>query len=203
MPGIAGIITKRPREWAEPQVARMMKALRHESFYRTDTWNDESLGVYAGWTAIDGSFGDGMPLERGDRTLLFSGEDYSGPTGSAEQASSRCACYLMERAGAEPDFPASLDGLYHGLLVDRSTRSVRLFNDRYGMHRLYYHESPDAFYFAPEAKAILAARPDLREASLDGLGEYLAYSCVLENRTIFRRLRPAGGIFLEFSEWLH
>jgi asparagine synthase (glutamine-hydrolysing) len=188
VPGIAGIITKRPREWAEPQVARMMKAMRHESFYRTDTWNDEALGVYAGWTVIGGSIVDGMPLERGDRVLLFSGEDYSGPTSSSEQASSRCACYLMERAGAELDFPASLDGLFHGLLVDRTTRSVRLFNDRYGMHRLYYYESPDAFYFAAEAKAILAARPDLREASLDGLGEFLAYSCVLENKTIFRRI---------------
>jgi len=31
-----------------------------------------------------------------------------------------------------------------------------LFNDRFGMHRLYYHESPDAWYFAAEAKAICA-----------------------------------------------
>ena len=29
-----------------------------------------------------------------------------------------------------------------------------LFNDRYGMHRIYYHETKEAFYFAAEAKAI-------------------------------------------------
>ena len=43
-----------------------------------------------------------------------------------------------------------------GLLVDRSEGTTTLFNDRYGIHRLYYHESADAFYFAAEAKAILA-----------------------------------------------
>ena len=48
MPGIVGLITKRPREWAEPQLARMVQALLHESFYETGTWIDESLGVYAG-----------------------------------------------------------------------------------------------------------------------------------------------------------
>jgi asparagine synthase (glutamine-hydrolysing) len=166
----------------------MVKALRHESFYRTGTWKDESLGVYAGWAVISGSFADGMPLEQGDRTLLFSGEDYSAPDKGLERASGARACYLIQRTAAEADFPASLNGLFHGLLLDRAAGSAQLFNDRYGMHRLYYHESPDAFYFAAEAKAILAARPDLREASLQGLGEFLACSCVLENRTIFRSI---------------
>ena len=32
-------------------------------------------------------------------------------------------------------------------------QTVTLFNDRYGMHRIYYHEAKEAFYFAAEAKA--------------------------------------------------
>ena len=64
----------------------MVKALRHESFYGAGTWKDESLGVYAGWTVISGSFADGMPLEQGARTLLFSGEDYSAPAEGLERA---------------------------------------------------------------------------------------------------------------------
>ena len=51
MPGIVGLITKMPREWAEPQLLRMVEALRHESFYEIGTCIDESLGVYAGWAA--------------------------------------------------------------------------------------------------------------------------------------------------------
>ena len=60
-----------------------------------------------------------------------------------------------------------------------------LFNDRYGMHRIYYHQSKDAFYFAAEAKAILAVRPELRRMDSRGLGEFVSCGAVLENRTLF------------------
>ena len=53
------------------------------------------------------------------------------------------------------------------------------------MHRIYYHESKDAFYFAAEAKAILAVRPELRRMDPQGLGEFVACGSVLENRTLF------------------
>ena len=62
MPGIVGLVTKQPRAWAEPQLARMVASLRHESFYVTGTWIDESLGIYVGWVARKNSFSDGMPF---------------------------------------------------------------------------------------------------------------------------------------------
>ena len=34
MPGIVGLITKRPREWAEQQLACMIKSLLHEILLR-------------------------------------------------------------------------------------------------------------------------------------------------------------------------
>jgi len=51
---------------------------------------------------------------------------------------------------------------------------------------LYYHEAKEAFYFAAEAKAILAVRPELRSPDWQGLGEFVACGCVLEDRTIFK-----------------
>src|SRR5439155_1276875 len=70
-----------------------------------------------------------------------------------------------------------------------------LFNDRYGMHRLYVHQSRDAFYFAAEAKAILAVRPELRTLDARGLGEFLTCGCVLEDRSLFENVGvlPAGA----------
>ncbi len=71
-----------------------------------------------------------------------------------------------------------------------------LFNDRYGMHRLYGHQAKDAFYFAAEAKAILKVRPELRSADHQALGEYITCGCTLENRTLFRgihALPPASA----------
>src|SRR6266849_1730873 len=81
MPGIVGLITKMPRERAEAQLLRMVKAIHHESFYETGTWIDESLGVYVGWTVLKNSFSGAKPLhnERGDISLVFSGEEYPEP----------------------------------------------------------------------------------------------------------------------------
>jgi len=206
VPGIAGLITKMPREWAEPQLLRMVEALRHESFYETGTWIDESLGVYIGWAALKNSFADGMPVhnERGDVSLVFSGEEYSGPElvhGLKQQGHSfdeKRPSYLVHFYEEDSAFPACLNGMFHGLLADRTRGTVELFNDRYGMHRVYYHESKEAFYFAAEAKAILAVRPELRTASPQGLGEFVACSCVLENRTIFKDIfvLPAASAWI-------
>ncbi len=171
----------------------MLGTLRHEPFYVTGTWCDESLGVYVGWAARQGSFSDGMPLsnEQGNAVLIFSGEDHPEPGTAAKlkerghTLSADGPSYLVHLYEEDPSFPAGLNGWFHGLLVDRRRKTATLFNDRYGMHRLYYHESKDAFYFAAEAKAILAVRPELRRADTKGLGEFIALGCVLENRTLF------------------
>ena len=193
MPGIVGLLTKMPREWAEPQLLRMVEALRHESFYATGTWIDGSLGVYVGWAARQGSFSDGMPLsnEQGNAALIFSGEDHPEPGTVAKlkerghTLSTDGPSYLVHQYEEDPAFPAGLNGWFHGLLVDRARKMAMLFNDRFGMHRLYYHESKDTFYFAAEAKAILAVRPELRRADIKGIGEFITLGCVLENRTFF------------------
>jgi len=70
-------------------------------------------------------------------------------------------------------------------LADRNRDTAVLFNDRYGMQRIYYHESRDGFYFAAEAKAILAVRPELRKIDPRGLGEFVSCGAVMESRTLF------------------
>lgn len=193
MPGIVGLVTKKPREWVEAQLGRMVEALRHEPFYVTGTWRDEAMGVYVGWVARKGSFSDGMPLanERGDMVLVFSGEEFPEP-GTASELKAHGhefepdgPAYLVHLAEEEPTFPACLNGRFQGLLVDRRRGVATLFNDRYGMQRVYYREAKDAFYFAAEAKAILAVRPELKKLDLRGLGEFLSCGCALENRTLF------------------
>src|SRR5882672_12901625 len=81
MPGIVGLITKMPRERAEQELLRMVETIRHESFYGTGTWIDESLGVYVGWAVRKNSFCDGLPIlnEKEDVCLVLAGEVYSEP----------------------------------------------------------------------------------------------------------------------------
>ncbi len=194
MPGIVGLITKMPREQAEHNLQCMLETIVHESFYTFGTWVDESLGVYVGWTARKGSFSDGMPVrnEHGDIILIFCGEEFPEPeTRRALKErghvleDKRCS-YIAHLYEEDASFPSCLNGRFHGLVVDRPRRTATLFNDRYGMQRVYYHESKQAFYFAAEAKAILAVCPELRTVDNQGLGEFVACGCVLENRTLFR-----------------
>ncbi len=195
MPGIVGLIGRIPREAAERELLQMGMAMYHEKSYVTGMWMDESLGVYVGSVERKGSFCDGMPLknERQDVVLIFSGEEFPEP-GTPQHLTERGhhlddaeASYLVHLYEEENEsFPAALNGRFQGLLIDRGRGTAMLFNDRYGMHRVYYHESKDAFYFAAEAKAILAVRPELRGVAPRSLGEFVSCGCVLENRTLFK-----------------
>jgi asparagine synthase (glutamine-hydrolysing) len=196
VPGIVGLISKMPHERAESQLQRMIDAMRHQSSYVTGTWTDQRSGVYVGWAARKNSFADGVPVcnERKDLVLVFSGEEYPEP-GTARRLKERGhvldaqgRSYLVHLAEEDTAFPAGLNGRFHGLLVSATLQTATLFNDRYGIDRLYYHESPEAFYFAAEAKAILEVCPELRTVDPRGLGEFVACGCVLENRTLFKGL---------------
>ena len=78
MPGIAGIITKRPREQATDELRRMVAAMRHEPFYVSGTWTDAELGIYVGWVELEDPGRGAMPQtnETGDKVLVFSGSDF-------------------------------------------------------------------------------------------------------------------------------
>jgi asparagine synthase (glutamine-hydrolysing) len=206
MPGIVGLITKMPRERAARELSQMVKALCHETFYETGTKIDESLGVYVGWVTRAKQFPEEMPYssERGDIDLVFSGEEYP-ESGIASRLRERGhslnsddRSYLVHLYEEDQNFLRGLNGMFHGLLMDRTRGAVLLFNDRFGMHRLYYHETKDAFYFAAEAKAILAIHGELRKADPKGLGEFVALGCTLENRTIFQDIHvlPAGSTWV-------
>jgi asparagine synthase (glutamine-hydrolysing) len=188
------MITKRPRAAAENELRQMLETMLHESFYVSGVWSDPSLGVYIGWVARRGSFAAEMPVrnEKEDVTLFFAGEEFS-KSGTREklQAKGHAVAqhgpsYLVHRYEEEPNFPGDLNGRFQGLVVDRSRGTALLFNDRYGLQRLYFHENEDGFYFAAEAKAILKVRPELRSIDARGMGEFVACGCVLENRTLFR-----------------
>lgn len=184
----------------------MSESLCHEAFYVSGTWIDTARGVYVAWVARRGSFAESMPLhnENGDATLVFSGEEFAEPSihmTLRERGHEFCPegpSYLVHRYEEEADFPKGLNGRFHGLAVDRRRGRVMLFNDRFGLQRLYYYEAKDAFYFAAEAKAILKVRPELRSVDQRGLGEFISCGCVLENRTLFRGIYvlPPGSAWL-------
>lgn len=194
MPGIFGLITRKPANAAQAELEGMMAAARHAPNHMAGTHVEESLGLYVGWTARRGSFAARMPQwnESGDWCLIFAGEHYARPedvrslkarghTFNPEGAD--YLVHLAEEEGAR--FPAGLNGRFHGVVIDSRRGVGMLFNDRYGLQRLYYSASADTVYFAAEAKAILAVRPELRAVDWQSLGEFVSCGCVLEDRTLF------------------
>lgn len=195
MPGLVGLITKMPLQDAKVKLHRMVAALRHGASETSGVWCNEHLGIYAGWVERNRPAALGLPIhnEGSALTLLFSGEAFAeGAMWSAGLSQ------LLHSAEADPCFPKCLNGLFHGMLIDERDKRGILFNDRYGMHRLYYCETADAFYFAVEAKAILAVCPETRTIDPDGLAQFIACGCTLENRTIFKGISvlPAASVWM-------
>ena len=197
MPGIVGLIGNVPRDLAERRLRTMLESMRHKNEYLSGIWMKEALGVYVGWTALPQSSASASPIRngRGDVCLIFSGEEYSHT--DLRAARNRTARvldpagldYLLDFFEDEPSFLEGLNGRFHGIAIDMRRGTSLLFNDRYGMHRLYYHQAKDAFYFAAEAKALLAVRPELRSLDPRSLGEFISCGCTLENRTLFQAVQ--------------
>ena len=201
MPGLVGLITNMPRHDAQARLQRMVAALRHETSYATGTWCDESLGLYVGWAEREHDV-KCLPIlsANGDLALHISGETFAE---AGEPSDNRA--YLLQHAKEDACFPKRLNGLFHGVLADKRNRRAILFNDRYGMHRLYYRDTEDTFYFAAEAKAILEVCPETRCIDPDGVAEFISCGCTLENRTIFKQISilSAGSAWVFQARKLH
>lgn len=206
MPGIVGIIGIDSANDKALLLRSMLGCMMHEPFYTSGTYINEKSGVFLGWVNRSCSFSDCMPLwnETHDVCLIYYGEDFTDKgfinnlKTQGHSINTANASYLIRIFEAEEArFLELLNGWFNGVLVDLRKNQVLLFNDRYGLLRIYYHESPEAFYFSSEAKALLKAQPSLRELDQKGLGEYLSFGCVLENRSLFAgvHLLPSASIW--------
>jgi len=190
VPGIAGIISKAPIGRAV--IEQMTAAMVHEPFHTSGIYAAEKLHV--GWVCERGSFSDCMPVWNPSRDIcvIFSGEDFSDQSeisrvtrGAHKDAPENASylAFLYEAIGLE--FVERLNGWFSGVVVDLRKHTVVLFNDRYGLNRVYYHENASAFYFSSEAKSLLKVLPGLRQLDPRGLAETISCGSVLQNRTLF------------------
>ena len=206
MPGIAGIISNRLNPGNRAELDSMIRSLLHEDFYKFGTFISEEAGLAVGWVTHPGSFSDCMPVwnEEKNVCLIFTGEDYRDCSGldrlrtGGHQFSAQNASYLVhqyEDLGCK--FLERVNGWFSGLIIDTRDEQAFLFNDRYGIGRVCYHEHAGRFYFASEAKSLLKVLPHLRSLDLKSLGEVFSCGSVLQNRTLFSgvSLLPGGSLW--------
>ncbi len=168
--------------------------MMHEPFYKSGTYASKELGLSLGWVCAEGTFSDCLPAwnEKRDVGLIFSGENFAEPAevdalrARGHEFKDGDASYLphwYEESGR--DFLGRLNGWFSGVLVDLREKKVVLFNDRFGLGRIYYHENEEGFYFASEAKALLKILPRLRSLDLQSFGEFFSCGSALQNRSLF------------------
>jgi asparagine synthase (glutamine-hydrolysing) len=181
--------------------------MEHERFSTSGLYSVPEMGVYGGWAAHENGTKRGEHIfanETGDVALLLSGECFADREtrrrlrekghGFAHGMSDWVVHSYEERG--EGAF-ADLNGLFSGLLIDKRRGRAFLFNDRYGLDRIYWTETKDGVYFASEAKALLRICPELRTFDMDGVADFLAFGCTLEWRTLFRGVNvlPGGSLW--------
>ena len=206
MPGITGILGGGGSEGRQAALSQMVCSMMHEPFYTSGMYINEELELWLGWVAHRDSFSDGMPVwnEKRDICLIFSGEDFADSEAINRLRARGHDCtpgnasylvHLYEEMGDK--FYERLNGRFCGVLVDFRIPRVTLFNDRYGLSRIYYCEKDGGFHFSSEAKSLLRVCPELRKLDDKSFAETFSCGCVLQNRALFPGISklPGGALW--------
>lgn len=225
MPGITGVIRASHRLENADELEAMLGCMRHKPSYRSGELNATKLAACVGWVCQKGTFSDCMPVwnESRDICLILTGEEFTNRDEINHlhehghlfnEGNASYLVHLYEELG--PRFFQKLNGAFAGLLIDLRNKKVVLFNDRYGISRIYYHKNDTGFYFSSEAKSLLKLFPNLRTLDPKSLGEFYSCGCVLQDRSLFAGVSllppasawsfsPDGAIartkYFDFTSW--
>jgi asparagine synthase (glutamine-hydrolysing) len=194
MPGLVGIISRQQSADCDRQLKTMLASMHYEDFYSTGAYSNPELSVYIAWTCHPRSFCDCLPAanQAKDIILFFVGEvfeDKNQFVGSKnENGENNLERLIRMYEDCREKFFEKLNGWFSGLLIDTRLRKVFLFNDRYGMHRVFMHENKNGIYFSSEAKALLAVLPDTRAFDPKGLGEFLTCGTTLGSNSLYENV---------------
>jgi asparagine synthase (glutamine-hydrolysing) len=201
MPGIVGIISNRNSELHEKHVQKMISTMQHEAFYKKGSYKNSHGSVHLKWTCHPNSYSDSFPVLDAEGNMMFiSGELFNTNDSSIdfrkEKISDNFSNFMSVYEKKPKDCIETLNGWFCGILIDKKQNEIILFNDRYGMHRVFIYEGPDGFYFASEAKALLAI---MAETGFDkvGLSEFMTCGCTLGSHSLYKNI----SILPQASMW--
>jgi asparagine synthase (glutamine-hydrolysing) len=200
MLGIAGIIQLQRGKSESRALAAMLRAMQLDLSAKGESQSHEGLGLSVGFVCSPSSQLCSVWNESKDIGLVFCGEPFTnaqeldGLSRGGSKYQWLVRLYEKERLR----FLEVLNGWFSGVLLDLRQQRVILFNDRFGLQRIYYHQSDTGFYFASQAKALLEVLPDLRCLDMTGFAELVTCGCPLQNRTIFKgvSLLPGGSSWI-------
>jgi asparagine synthase (glutamine-hydrolysing) len=192
IPGFAGIIGGKDPVKDVRVVGGMMARIMYGGRSKAGGFGDGKSGIWLEWTDHGSSPAINLPVWNKEKNigLFFWGEIFSDES-KTQDRHLREFLTLYEREGIKGI--RRLNGWFAGMFIDLRNRQAVLFNDRYGLFRIHYHQTRDGFYFSSEAKAILGAIPDTRTLDPKSLAEFISCSGILQNRTMFSGISTMPG----------
>jgi len=216
MCGIAGIARHVPTGVSTHTLGRMAAAIRHRGPDGYGFYSGAKVGLAHVRLGVMDVGGSGQPLtnEDGQIVLTSTCEVFNHPELRHELEErghvfrTRCHAEVLVHGYEEwgADLLQRLDGQFAFAIYDRSSETVFLARDRFGVRPLFYAQRNGDLYFGSEIKAILASGEV--DPSLDprGLDEVLRLGAARPPRTPFSgiaALEPGTyGIWKDGALWI-
>lgn len=208
MCGIAGIVRLPGArgEACEPDLARMLAALRHRGPDENGTLVRDGVALANARLSIIDVAGGHQPVhnEEGTVHVVFNGEIYnqadlrrdlvSRGHRFASLADTEVIPHLYEERG--PSFLDQLNGMFGIALWDEAAGRLLLARDRLGIKPLYYAEVDDQLLFGSEIKALLAHPSVSAVADPAAVDSFLSLRYSGAGETMFEGIRqlPPGHL---------
>ncbi len=205
MPGLVGIL-KRQNQAPDTKklLAKMCQVIKHEDWYRTETFLNQSIGV--GRVSLGILNPEPQPIFNGDKNLciMMEGEVYDYENLKQELISKgheflvdndpEFILHLYEEYGKE--FVHKVNGSFILLIWDREKQELLIVNDRYGSRPLYYAEYNGYFLCGSEVKTILEDKTFKKIVDDRAVADFFSFGYILGDKTFFKgiKLLPPASI---------
>ena len=207
MAGLVGILKiqddGRDTENLLPDMCRVIK---HEDWYTTDTFTNETIGL--GRVSLGILNPEPQPIFNEDRSLciMMEGEVYDYDNLKEELISRghkflvdndpEFILHLYEECGE--DFVHKLNGSFVLIIWDNKKQMLLIANDRYGLRPLYYTKHDSKLLFSSEVKAILEDKTFEKVVNDTAVVDFFSFGYILGNKTFFRgvELLPPASILV-------
>lgn len=206
MCGIAGILSKMPREDLESRVSRMVKAIRHRGPDGSDVASipvpEHSANLVLGHarlSILDLSDFARQPMSDAETgsCLIYNGELYNFRDVRNELATlghrftSSGDTEVLLRALGEWGSTAveKLEGMFAFAYWDGVKRELMLARDTMGIKPIVYAQIGDTLVFGSELRALVASGLVANSIDHDAVDSFLYYGAVIEPRTILREAK--------------
>ncbi|BCS36069.1 hypothetical protein TBR22_A53060 [Luteitalea sp. TBR-22] len=165
--------------------------------------NLDELGVHVQTSRLQARAPSAAPLliDTGHSFLTMIGQvDLGASNDAADRLNELAAAW---HSGDRPGFMSrllTLNGTYAGVVVDRRTGRTAIFNDRFGVQRLFARFTSTGVCVASCARGVIAGHPEPTSIDRRGLAQMVVCGCTLSGTSLFTGIQvlpPAQVLFLE------